>query len=336
MNLTVAPAEAAGAALPAVIAHRGASGHRPEHTLAGYQLAFELGADSIELDLVATADGVLVCRHDVELSRTTDVADRPEFADRRRTLLVGRRPVSGWFVHDFDFAELRTLRCRERWQRKRADSAAHDGAWRVPAFTEVIDLVAAESARLGRRLGIHAELKSAGHLAVNGLWLPELLSAHLAGRGPVPAGVDLTWMSFEGHALRAVDLPGPKVRLHSGLPGRRSLAVAAEYFDAIGVRRRVVLPRDRRGRIGAPSGLVERAHELGLGVLVWTHRAENQHLPANLRHGIGNHDHGDAVGEARRFFAAGVDGLISDFPELAAQARTEYRTDLLAGSTAAG
>ena len=109
---------------PLVIAHRGASGHRPEHTAGAYRLAFRLAADSVELDLHATRDGELVCLHDLELSRTTDVASRPELAHLRRSVEVGGRVLSGWFVHDLTLAQLQTLRCRERWPRKRATSAS--------------------------------------------------------------------------------------------------------------------------------------------------------------------------------------------------------------------
>src|SRR5689334_10869956 len=149
---------------PAVIAHRGASAHRPEHTLGAYELAYALGADSIELDVLATRDGVLVCSHDVELSRTTDVADHPELADRRRELEVDGTLLTGWFVHDLDLDELQQLRCRERWPRKRSGSAGFDGRWRVPTVAEVIELRDFEAARSGRRLGVHLELKSPQHL----------------------------------------------------------------------------------------------------------------------------------------------------------------------------
>lgn len=299
--------------LPQVIAHRGASGHRPEHTLAAYELAFRLGADAVELDLVATRDGVVVCRHDVELSRTTDVASRPEFAHLRRTQVVEARPVTGWFVSDFTYAELSQLRARERWQKKRSTSASYDGQYAIPTLAQVMDLTEQESARQGRQLGVNAELKACGFLSRQGLALPRLLD-----------GVDaphLTWMSFDGRALRDLGPRERVVRLYQRMPARYELLRTSLYATGVGVRRRVVLPRDVRDRVGAPSGFVERAHRRGLEVLVWTHRAENKHLPANLRVGSDEHAHGDAVAEARMFFDAGVDGLITDFPELALAAR---------------
>ncbi|MFL6022794.1 MAG: glycerophosphodiester phosphodiesterase family protein [Marmoricola sp.] len=297
--------------IPAVIAHRGASAHRPEHTLGSYELAYTLGADSVELDVVATRDGVLVCLHDVELSATTDVADHKAFADRKRTLEVEGEPVTGWFVHDFDFFELRELRTRERWPRKRAASAAYDGRWPVPTVAEVIELRDFEAARSGRRLGVHLELKTPQHLRRHGLWLPDLIAE--AG---VDVATDLTFMSFDDDAIRAIDSPR-RYRLFDKSPAPRELGRVAEYADGIGVRRRAILPKDIVGRVGEPSKLVEKAHRRGLEVLVWTHRPENQHLPSNLRIGSDPHGHGDAAGEAALLYAAGIGGLITDIPEVA-------------------
>jgi glycerophosphoryl diester phosphodiesterase len=304
-------------AQPAVIAHRGASGHRPEHTLASYELAFRLGADSVELDLLATRDGVLVCRHDVELSRTTDVADRPEFAHLRRTREVDGEPVSGWFVHDFSYAELSELRARERWPRKRPGSASYADRFAIPAFTQVLDLVRQESARTGAALGIHAELKEVEHLAAHDLWLPDLV-ADLGAGADRP---EITWMGFHGAALRALGRPERSVRLFDRPPTARELAKVPGYGAGIAVRRRAIVPREPDGRLGKPTKLVEKAHRRGLAVLVWSHRAENQHLPVPFRIGDAPHGHGDAVGEAEQLYEAGIDGLITDFPEIAVGAR---------------
>src|SRR5215218_11346483 len=116
-----------GHRLPLVIGHRGASGYRPEHTLASYRLAIEMGADYIEPDLVSTKDHVLVARHENEISGTTDVADHPEFADRKTTKTIDGRPVTGWFTEDFTYKELRTLRAKERLPQVRPDNTAYDG-----------------------------------------------------------------------------------------------------------------------------------------------------------------------------------------------------------------
>ncbi len=290
---------------PLVIAHRGASGHRPEHTAGGYRLAYRLGADSVELDLLATRDGELVCLHDLELSRTTDVAAHPELAHLRRTVEVEGKVRSGWFVHDLTLAELQTLRCRERWPRKRAASSTYDGRWAVPTLQDVLDLVDGESARRGTSLRIHAELKHPAFLDSVGLSLPDLVAPYRRQR--------VTWMSFDPIALRRLALRGWRdlVLLHDGKPSGREIAVAASYATGIGIRRKVVLGTD----------LVTKAHRRGLDVLVWTHRAENQHLPKELRIGGADHAHGLAQRAAEQLFEAGVDAVITDHPETVVAAR---------------
>lgn len=297
---------------PQVIAHRGASGHRPEHTLAAYELGWRLGADSVELDVLATSDGAVVCLHDLELSTTTDVAQHPEFAHLHTTLEVEGTVQTGWFVHDFTLAELKQLTVRERWPRKRAGNTAYDGQWQVPTLAEVIDLRDREAARAGRRLGLHVELKSPAHLRRQDLWLPELVG-DLVDDADVP---DLSWLSFDAAAL--VDLRARRsIQLLEQKPSSRELSRIADYASGIGVRRTAIFPRDAADRISEESGLVAKAHRRELDVLVWTHRAENKHLPANLRIGDHQHAHGDAAGEAALLFGAGIDGLISDFPEIA-------------------
>ena len=162
--------EATGAERPIVIAHRGASGERPEHTLASYELGIEQGADFVEPDLVSTKDGVLVCRHENEISGTTDVASRPEFAARRTTKTIDGTPTTGWFTEDFTLAELRTLRARERLPQLRG--TAFDGRFGIPTFDELLELVAATNARpdrLGRPLGVYPETKHPSYFEALGL-----------------------------------------------------------------------------------------------------------------------------------------------------------------------
>jgi glycerophosphoryl diester phosphodiesterase len=299
---------------PIVVAHRGASGHRPEHSAGGYRLAYRLGADSVELDVLPARDGTLVCRHDLELSRTTDVAVRPEFAHLRRTVEIEGQPVTGWFVHDFTVEQLRELTCRERWPRKRPGSASYDGRYPVLTLAELLALVDGESARRGQPLRVHVELKHPAFLESVGHSVPDLVDAV---RRP-----HLTWLSFDPVVLRRLHLRGRTdlVQLFDRTPRSRDVAAAADYATGIGVRRKAVLPRDR-GRVGVPSGLVAKAHRRGLDVLVWTHRAENEHLPRSLRIGPSDHGHGLARREAELLFDAGIDGLISDFPEIAVAAR---------------
>lgn len=312
------PVRRAGTGRPLVVAHRGASGHRPEHTLAAYELAFTLGADSVELDLLATRDGALVCRHDLELSRTTDVAARPEFAHLRRTVVVDGTPVTGWFVHDFDLAELRTLRAKERWPRKRPISASFSGRYPIPTLEDVLALVDRESAARGVPLGIHAELKEPRALAALDLDLAALVADRRAAARP-----EITWFSFDSRVLRRLDVAGPVLRLYDKTPNGLALSRAAEYAAGIAVKRKSIHARLADGSLGAPTNLVEKAHRRGLSVAVWTHRAENQHLPTNYRIGGNAHGHGDAVGEAAALYAAGIDALITDFPQIAAQARAQ-------------
>ncbi|MCW2758829.1 MAG: glycerophosphoryl diester phosphodiesterase [Nocardioidaceae bacterium] len=299
---------------PIVIGHRGASGHRPELTESAFRLAYRLGADSIELDLLPTRDGHLVVRHDLELSRTTDVASHPELAHLRRTVEVDGEVATGWFVHDLTLAELRTLRCRERWPRKRAASATYDGREPVLTFAEVLDVVEGEAARRGRPLAVHAELKHPAFLESVGLFVPDLVEGFERPR--------LTWMSFDPCVLRRLALRGRTdlVRLFDKTPKPRDVGEAAEYATGIGVRRKAVLGRET----GSPTDLVARAHRRGLDVLVWTHRAENAHLPPSLRIGTDEHGHGDGRRAAQMLFEAGIDGLITDFPEIGAAALAEH------------
>lgn len=323
---------------PAVVAHRGASGVRPELTLAAFRAAIEAGADDVELDLVITADGVLVARHENELSRTTDVADHPDLAHLRATRTVDGREVTGWFTEDLTLAQVKRLGARERQPRLRPASAAYDGAEGVPTFNEVLAAVGAEQVRHGRSVGVMVELKHASHFAARGLPLGPPLLADLARHGLDDPRSRVSVMSFETTVLRelAAQCRLPLVQLvESGPGGPRDLAAAGdprtwadllsdeglawidEYADGLGLARDLVLPRDADGRLGAPSGVVERIHRHWLTVHVWTLRAENQHLPRQLRGPGGPGDHGDLAAEVRAFLDAGVDGVITDHPELA-------------------
>src|SRR4029453_10498637 len=166
-----------GRRLPLIIGHRGASGYRPEHTLASYRLAIAMGADYIEPDLVSTRDHVLVARHEPEISTTTDVPDPPEFADRRATKILDGVELTGWWTEDFTLAELRTLRAKERIPDLRPDNTAFDGLYQVPTFQEVIDL--AKRARVG----IYPETKHPTYFDSIGLSLEEPLLAILRAHG---------------------------------------------------------------------------------------------------------------------------------------------------------
>ena len=314
-----------------MIGHRGASGHRPEHTTLAYRLAWRMGADSVEPDVVSTRDGVLVCRHDLDLGLSTDVAEHPEFAHRRRHDVVAGVSMQGWLVQDFDLAELRRLKARERWPSKRPRSAAYDGNVGVVTLEELLDLREAESARAGRRLGVHIELKHPEVFAALGMPLHEplvdLLRAtrpdlgRLAGHGDVLRGA-----GAQAAATRGRPRPRAARRPRPGRARRRMLRRTAGYATGVGLHKHLVLPRDRHDRIGAPGRAVEKVHASGLDLLVWTLRNENRHLPANLRRPGRPRAHGDAGAEVERFLDVGVDGLLTDFPDVA--------LEVLAGRTA--
>jgi glycerophosphoryl diester phosphodiesterase len=304
---------------PLVIAHRGASGYRPEHTLAAYELAIEQGADFIEPDLVVTRDGVLIARHENELSLTTDVASHPRFAARRRTQMIDGRSVTGWFSEDFLFEEMRSLRATERFARERPRNAKFDGQFGIAALEEVVALVGRANQAGGRRVGLYPELKYAAHFASLGLAPEKLLADTLKkadGSGPLPTFVQ----SFELQALRrfAELSDAPRVMLLARAPTEAELRALATQVQGIGVAKALVYPRDGAGAIGAATPLVDDAHALGLAVHAWTFRNEDTFLPANLRE--------RPQRELEMFFAAGVDGVFTDFPDSAvAQRRASSR-----------
>lgn len=314
---------------PAVVAHRGASGHRPEHTLDAYRTAIRMGVDDIELDLVSTRDGVLVARHDLELSTTTDVAGRRDLGHLRRTLTVDGVAQRGWFVQDLTLAELKTLATRERMPRTRPGNTAYDGAEGIPTLTEVLAMVGAESARRGRPVGVLLELKHAEHHDVAGLPLDDPLLRDLARHGLDHPWARVTLMSFESGILRRLAarsrLPVVQLLEVGDDVGPEALDRIDEYADGIGPHRSLVLPRDRTGAIGAPSTLVRDAHRRGLTVHAWTVRAENRFLPSNLRRGTAPDALGDMAGEVRALLDAGVDGVITDHPEAALAAVREVQ-----------
>lgn len=308
--MTVLPRTSALVVTPSVAGHRGASGHRPEHTIEAYRHAVALGADEVELDLVSTADGVLVARHESDLARTTDVADRPELAHRRSWRLVDGQPVHSWFVEDLVLEEVRQLRARERWPALRPLAASYDGRLAVPTLDDVL------SALPGVPLLL--ELKDPAASAAMGLDLVEPLLDDLRRHGRDHARARVSVMSFEPTALRALagrarvplvqlvdhldDRPGDGGGTFRQMVSPAGLSRVAGYADGLGVRHTLVT-RD----------LVRQAHERWLGVRAWTLRAENRFLPAEFRRDGGAL--GDLRGYAELLLDLGVDGLITDHPE---------------------
>ncbi|WP_433947284.1 glycerophosphodiester phosphodiesterase [Brevundimonas diminuta] len=331
------PAMPAPPAKPIVIAHRGASGERPEHTRAAYELAIKQGADFIEPDLVMTRDGHLVVRHENEIGETTDVADRPEFAARRTTREVDGVPISGWFTEDFTLAELKTLRARERLPALRPASAAYDGQEPILTFDDVVEIAREASARTGRVIGVAPELKHPSHFAALDLPMEDAFVAALERHALTSADAPILIQCFEVGTLERlkarIDAPLLQLMQAGGGPADRpgatyaematpqGLAEIARYADAIGVQDLMIVPRDNASRALEASPLTKDAHAAGLKVVIWTFRAENLFLPAQYRIGESPADHGNLTGWLNAVYALGVDAVFSDFPAAAVNAR---------------
>ncbi len=313
---------------PIVIAHRGASGERPEHTIAGYRLAIDLGADYIEPDLVLTKDGVLVARHENEISETTDVAEHPEFAARKATKVIDGQKVTGWFTEDFTLAELKTLRARERLPKLR--STEYDGEFEIPTFEEILALLAEVNKGRKTPVGVYPETKHPSYFVSIGLPHEAPLLAMLDRFGYRGRTAPVYIQSFEvGNLmdLRAKsDLPliqlmdaegGPADRpgnSYAAMTSPAGLKMVAAYADGIGPNKAMVIPRAALGRLGKPTTLVSDAHAAGLRVHPWTFRRENYFLPLGDKGSINPAGHGDLAGEIRAYLDTGIDGLFSDNP----------------------
>ena len=327
---------------PLLFAHRGASALRPEHTLASYAKAILDGADYIEPDLVVTKDGVLVARHENFMSETTDIATRPEFAGRKTKKTIDGETHEGWFVSDFTFAELKTLRAVERLAQVRSISRSYDGQFQLLSFEEIIDFVAAEAAARGRIIGIVPELKHSTYFAGIGLPLEErfvsTLRAHeYTRRAPVeiqsfetanlkalrktlgrPDNVRLMQLVLNGGKLDAVkpaDVVAAGGSLTFGdMTSPRGLREIARYADVVAPPTRGVIPLGPDERLARPLALVADAHRAGLLVHTWTFRPENMFLAADFRNDAGPAARNEAgsIAEIRRYIDTGIDGLFSD------------------------
>ena len=325
------------ARVPLIIGHRGASGYRPEHTRAAYELAFRLGADAVEPDIVATRDGVLVLRHENEISGTTDVASRPEFADRRANKLIDGARLTGWFTEDFTWAELSTLRAVERLPQVRQASATFDGLEPILRLSDLLGII--DDASGQRQRIMVAELKHATYFESIGLPLDELFASEVSGWA---SDENLIVECFEQTVLgkvRARGVPGRVVFLAeaSGSPadlvaqfGSRALPYSAHLtnaglarlattVDGVSVDMRRLLPTDAAGTT-TTTDFVERAHAAGLEVYTWTLRAENKFLAKGMRRGSSARDYGDWLDEFRLILGTGLDGVFADQPDLVREA----------------
>jgi len=315
---------------PILIAHRGASGERPEHTLAAYDLAIDQGADVIEPDLVPTRDGVLVARHESEIGGTTDVADHPEFVARRTTKRISGHDVAGWFTEDFTLAELKTLRARERLPGLRPANAAHDGRYEVPTLAEIIDLAKRRSAEVGRTIAIYPETKHPTYFASIGLSTDEPLIRELHAAGWTTPEAPVFIQSFEVANLRRI-AGLTRLRLiqllnaqggpadgaqasYAAMATPAGLRHIASYAWGIGPHKGLLWHDD------APTTLVADAHDAGLRVHAWTFRAENAFLPSRFHRGDAPSDHGDLIGEIGAALRLGIDGFFTDHPAQGAAA----------------
>ncbi len=320
---------------PIVIAHRGASGLRPEHTLAAYDLAIDQGADFIEPDLVPTKDDVLVARHENAIADTTDVADHSEFASRRTTKTIDGHNLTGWFVEDFTLAELKTLRAKERLPKLRPANTAYDGRFEIPTLAEIIALAKRRSAETGRTIGIYPETKHPTYFAGIGHPTDLLLVAQLKAAGWDSATAPVFIQSFEVKNLQRLHAV-TRVRLIQLIDGEGGPADAAQPSYAA-----MITPAGLKAVAGyaygigpnkgmlwtgtTPSPLVADAHAAGLRVHPWTYRAENMFLPNRFRRGTDPAAQGDIAAEIDAGLAQGIDGFFTDFPLYGAQARDRLR-----------
>ncbi|MDQ6936878.1 MAG: glycerophosphodiester phosphodiesterase [Actinomycetota bacterium] len=333
-----------GFGYPLVIGHRGAPGYRPEHTLAGYTLAVQLGADYIEPDLVSTKDGVLVDRHEPEISGTTDVARHPEFAARKVTKRLDGVPTTGWFAEDFTLAELKTLHAVERLPAIRQHNTLYDGLFQVPTLQEDIDLVKRLERKYHRTIGLIPEIKHSTYFRAAGLPMERRLLRVLKRNGLDGRRAPTIIQSFEVgnlkylHTLtttRLVQLTSAtgapydftasgNPRTYADITTARGLRQVATYAELLGPDKNQIVPRDANNRLLPPTALVRNAHRAGLLVTPYTFRDENAFLPADYQRGTNPADYGNALAEYRLFFALGVDGVFSDNADTAVLARQQW------------
>lgn len=326
---------------PLLIAHRGASGYRPEHSRSAYELAIDMGCEAVEPDVVATSDGVLVVRHENEISGTTDVASRPEFADRHTTKSFHGHTLTGWFTEDFTWAELQTLRLRERIPALRPESAQHDGAEPLLRLSDVLEIAADGAHRTGREIGVVVEIKHDAYFRSIGSDLGELVATELSASGWPAPGRPVTIESFESSVLermRAREIAAQYVFLleatgspvdmmiedgadaptYAEIAAPAGLDRWAAGFDGISVAKSMILGAGAGAAGLAGAALVDAAHARGLVVYTWTCRPENAFLSKRFRTGGGRGEFGDYEGEWSLIRDADVDGVFVDHTDLGA------------------
>ncbi|MDT8910664.1 glycerophosphodiester phosphodiesterase [Amycolatopsis sp. PS_44_ISF1] len=329
---------------PVIIGHRGAPGYRPEHTLASYELAFRMGVGFVDVDLVPTKDGQLVARHEPEIGGTTDVADHPEFASRKKTEVIDGVSLTGWFTEDFTLAELKTLRAKERIPGNRPNNRLYDGRFEVPTYQQVLDLTRRLGRELHRTLGTYPEVKHSTHFRQLGNPIEPKLVAILNRNGLNRPDAPVAIQSFEVSNLialhRQVRVPLLQLTSATGAPAdfvasgdKRTYAdlvtpaglrEVAKYAKYLGPDKSQVIPLDAAGNLTEPSALVADAHRAGLEVQPYTFRNENPFLPANLRSSADPTAFGNVFAEEAAFLKAGVDGFFADQPDTALESLHDF------------
>jgi glycerophosphoryl diester phosphodiesterase len=331
---------------PLVIGHRGCSALRPEHTLGSYAKAIQQGADFVEPDLVSTRDGALIARHENNIAETTDIADHPEFADRRTTKVIDGQTITGWFTEDFTLAEIKTLRAVERLGAMRPESKSYDGQFQLLTIEEIADFVAPESAARGRKIGLIPEIKHPTYFAKIGLpqeqrFLDRVAASHFLSTGPVIVQsfevANLKWLRPRIGAypnlqllqltvpmdMRPADVVAAGGTLtYNQMHTPAGLAEMKTYADWVAPVLQGIIPfgdaTGKSGPLGKPSSLVRDARAAGLLVSTWTVRPENHFLPTDFQGPGGDAARQDkaCIELMRRFIAAGVDSFFTDDPGL--------------------
>jgi glycerophosphoryl diester phosphodiesterase len=335
---------------PLIIAHRGASGYQPEHTLEAYSLAIRFEADYIEPDLVATKDGVLICRHEPFLSGTTNILDLPQFADRRRTLTLDGTIITDFFACDFTLAEIKTLRARQSFSDR--DQSVND-KFLIPTFAEVIHLAKTH------KIGLYPEIKHPYWHALSGHDLGACLLRDLKAQGLNHKGASVFIQSFEPESLKKIRpmTPLPLVQLvdggdvsyrdgsiaelspfdwhmmgltlnYSSLLTPDGLKAVKAYADVVAPWKRYLLKAISSAELSNPTeadceiienkSIIDNAHALGLKVHTWTLRNEPKRLAKPYRQ--------DPHLEFIQLFNMGIDGVFTDFADTGIAARRAWQT----------
>ncbi|ABI78623.1 glycerophosphoryl diester phosphodiesterase [Hyphomonas neptunium ATCC 15444] len=286
---------------PIIIAHRGASGLFPEHTIPGYEAAIDQGADFIEPDLVMTKDGVLIARHDAYLSATTDVADRPEFADRKVKRETPMGEMEDWWADDFTLAEIKTLKARQQFPSRTKE---HDGKLDIVTFDEVMD-VALAAAKEGRTVGLHIEAKWPGYYSSVGLDMVDPMIEAMKAKGLEEADIPVFIQSFEPEFLAAFAAKSdlPTIQNMVGPPYNKMLGLEYNIDEmtttGVGAEKSFILNAD-----GTTTDFIEKAHAKGLLVHVYTVRDDAPMA-----------GYENAQAELTALIKAGADGIWVDYPE---------------------